>query len=65
MASYVTAIREQLGIESQLEEGRRGQFDVLVDDRVVVTRKGGLIAKFTGKPWPSVEDVVAAVKSGE
>ena len=44
-------------------EGRRGQFDVLVGGRVVVTRKGGLIAKFTKRPWPDPDDVVAAVRT--
>ena len=43
-------------------EGRRGQFDVLVDGRVVATRKGGLVAKFTRRPWPDPDQVVAAVR---
>ena len=46
----------------ELEKGRHGQFDVLVDGRLVVSRKGGLLAKFTGKPWPDGEDVVSAVR---
>ena len=46
----------------EMVEGRRGQFDLLVGDRVVVSRKGGLIAKFTGRPWPEPDDVVAAVR---
>jgi len=44
-------------------KGRHGQFDVLVDDRLVVSRKGGLIAKFTNKPWPEHDDVVSAVRA--
>ena len=47
----------------ELEEGRRGQFDVLVEGRTVVSRKGGLIAKFVRRPWPEHEDVVAAVRA--
>ncbi len=47
----------------EFEDGRRGQFDILVDGRIVVTRKGGLLAKFLRKPWPSEEDVVAAVRA--
>jgi hypothetical protein len=39
-----------------------GQFDVLVDGRVVVTRKGGLLAKLVRRPWPKAEQVVAAVR---
>ncbi len=41
---------------------RRGQFDVLVDGRMVATRKGGLLAKLLKKPWPTTEDVVTAVR---
>lgn len=44
-------------------EGRRGQFDVLVDGRLVATRKGGLIAKFTRRPWPEPDDVIDAVRA--
>ena len=35
---------------------------MLVDGRTVAGRKGGLIAKLTRRPWPSHEDVVAAVR---
>jgi hypothetical protein len=35
---------------------------VRVDGRTVLERKGGLIAKFTGKPWPSDADILAAVR---
>ena len=46
-----------------MEKGRHGQFDVLVDDRLIVSRKGGLIAKFTGKPWPDHDEVVREVRA--
>jgi hypothetical protein len=39
-----------------------GQFEVVVDGRPVVSRKGGLIAKLVGRPWPSDDDVVTAVR---
>jgi len=45
-----------------MEDGRLGQFEIRVDDRTVVSRKGGLIAKLTGRPWPSDEEVLAAVR---
>lgn len=45
-----------------LSKGRFGQFDVLVDGRVVLTRKGGLIAKLLKRPWPSDDEVLAAVR---
>ena len=40
-----------------------GQFEVVVDDRTVVSRKGGLLAKLMGKPWPTDDDVVTAVRN--
>lgn len=43
-------------------DGRIGQFEVQVGGRTVVSRKGGLIAKLTGRPWPSDEDVLSAVR---
>lgn len=64
MASYAAAIRDETGLEPQLEKGKRGQFDVLVNDKIVIARKGGLLAKITGKPWPEVGEVVAAVVGG-
>ena len=44
-----------------LEHGRRGQFDISVDGEVVVSRKGGLFAKLTRRPWPDPDEVTAAV----
>ncbi len=46
----------------ELVHGRRGQFEILVDGHTVVSRKGGLLAKFLGKPWPDPDDVVDAVQ---
>ena len=36
--------------------------DILVDGRLTVSRKGGLLAKLLGRPWPSAEDVLTAVR---
>lgn len=33
----------------------------MVGGRTVISRKGGLLAKLLGRPWPSEEDVVTAV----
>jgi hypothetical protein len=52
-----------LGVPVELEKGRLGQFDVMVNDRVVVSRKGGLLAKLTGKPWPDRDEVVRVVRA--
>jgi hypothetical protein len=46
----------------ELEKGRRGQFDILVDGVPVVSRKGGLLAKILGRPWPNDAEVLAAVR---
>ena len=45
-----------------LKDGRLGQFDVLVDGRVVVSRKGGLLAKLVRRPFPDDEEIVDAVR---
>ncbi|MFK7822425.1 MAG: hypothetical protein AB8G99_27265 [Planctomycetaceae bacterium] len=63
MASYAATIREKLNIETELEKGRVGQFDVVVNGETVVSRKGGLIAKLTGKPWPEHDHVVQAIEA--
>ena len=46
----------------ELVKGRQGQFDVMVNGRTVASRKGGLIAKLVKRPFPPVDDVVAAVR---
>lgn len=50
-------------MDAEIELGKRGQFDVYVDERRVVSRKGGLMALLTKKPWPSEASVVEAIKS--
>ena len=62
MASYAAAISDALGMEVQTETGTKGQFDVVVSDNVVVSRKGGLFALITRKPWPTESEVVSAVQ---
>ena len=47
----------------ELEPGRWGQFDVVVDGKQVISRRGGLLAKLFGRPWPSPDDVVTAVRA--
>lgn len=61
--SYADAIQAETGIQCELETGKRGMFSVVVDGECLVSRKGGIIAKLTGKPWPEIDDVVAIVKS--
>ncbi|HVT45699.1 MAG TPA: hypothetical protein VMT00_15070 [Thermoanaerobaculia bacterium] len=42
-----------------------GQFEVFVNDRLVISRKGGLIAKLTNRSWPQDEEVLAAVRDAQ
>ena len=56
-------IREKLQIPVELQKGAHGQFDIMVDGRSIVSRKGGLIAKLVGRPWPESDDVLAAVRA--
>ena len=51
-----------MGAPVEMVEGRLGQFEVQVGGRIVASRKGGLIAKLTGRPWPTDEDVLSAVR---
>jgi len=51
-----------VGTPVEMVAGRLGQFEVQVGGRTVVSRKGGLIAKLTGRPWPEDEDVLSAVR---
>ena len=63
MASYATAIKEAMDIEPTIEEGARGQFDVVVNGATVVSRKGGLMALLFRKPWPDHDEVVGAIQA--
>jgi hypothetical protein len=52
-----------LGLPVELEKGRQGQFEVIVNGRLVASRKGGLLAKLLKRPWPDGDEVVAAVRA--
>ncbi|HUJ14060.1 MAG TPA: hypothetical protein VL284_09765 [Thermoanaerobaculia bacterium] len=52
-----------MNLPVELVKGGLGQFDVNVDGRTVVTRKGGLIAKLTGRPWPTDDAILSAVSA--
>ena len=45
-------------MDSQLEKGHGGQFDIIVDGDVVAGRTGGLWKKLIGGGWPDEEDVI-------
>ena len=61
-ASFAALIEESVGQPVELVIGRPGQFDILVNGRSVISRKGGLLAKILGRPWPNEHDVVTAVR---
>ena len=61
-ASFAAVIRDALETPVELEKGRWGQFDIVVDGQPVLSRKGGLLAKLLGRPWPSSDNVVTAVR---
>jgi hypothetical protein len=55
-------IKATLGQHVELEKGRHGQFEVIVNGRTVASRKGGMLAKLLNRPWPDDDDVIAAVR---
>ena len=46
-----------------MQKGRPGEFDILVDGQSVASRKGGLIAKLLGRPWPDEDEVLEAIRA--
>jgi len=56
-------IKQEMGIDVALEVGDPGQFDVLVGDRVIATRGGGVLAKLFGGGWPEPVRVVEALRA--
>jgi len=46
----------------ELEKGRLGQFEISVNGQLVVSRKGGLVAKLVGRSWPEDSEVLTAVR---
>ena len=42
--------------------GKLGQFDVLVDGKVIASRGGNMLQKVLGGGWPDPEDVIAQIE---
>ena len=43
------------------QPGKPGQFDVVVDGKVIASRGGSMLKKLLGGGWPDPEDVVAII----
>lgn len=43
--------------------GRLGQFDIVVDGKVIASRGGNVLTKVLGGGWPDPADVVAKIES--
>lgn len=55
-------INDRLGIDATMRPGRRGQFDVMVDGRVVSTRGGNWFTRQFGAGYPDFETVIEQIK---
>ena len=43
------------------QSGKPGQFDVVVDGKVIASRGGSMLKKLLGGGWPDPEEVVAMI----
>jgi len=43
------------------QAGKLGQFDVVVDGKVIASRGGNMLSKMLGGGWPDPEDVIAKI----
>lgn len=46
----------------QLRTGSLGQFDVVVDGKVIASRGGNLLRRLLGGGFPDADEVVAAIE---
>ena len=56
-------MKKEIGVDTELEVGRTGQFDVLVDGDVIASREAGFLTRLLGGGWPDPATVVAAVRA--
>lgn len=52
-----------MGFDADIEVGSTGQFDVLVDGKVVASRSRGFLSRLLGGGWPDPGAVVKAIRS--
>ena len=43
--------------------GKLGQFDIVVDGKLVAGRGGNILTKMIGGGWPDPEDVIAKIEA--
>jgi hypothetical protein len=55
-------IKERLNIDTALESGKTGQFDVIADGETIAFRGGNWFTRRLGAGWPDLEVVVDALK---
>ncbi len=55
-------VEERLGIQAVLKRGKVGQFDVLADGELIVTRGGNWFTRQFGAGWPEFEEVIATLE---
>lgn len=51
-------IRQHLKVEPTLVPGKTGQFDVIVDGKIVATRGGNWFTRSLGAGYPDLEAIV-------
>jgi hypothetical protein len=55
-------VKKETGVDTDLQVGRTGQFDVLIDGEVVASREKGFLTRLLGGGWPDPRSVVDAVR---
>ena len=51
-------LQQRLGIEPEVEPGKTGQFDVIVDGETIAARGGNFLTRKFGAGYPDFETVV-------
>jgi hypothetical protein len=52
------------GPNVQTRPGELGQFDVVVDGKVVASRRRSVLASLLGGGWPTADEVLQAIERG-
>ncbi len=63
MAGLAAHIEDALDVKVSRQQGKPGQFDVLVDGEVVASRNGSMLKRVLGGGWPDPEEVIATIEA--